>query len=282
MTDSGRDTRWNDPGGLPPSALAEWSALERRLGERTPVVFLDYDGTLTPIVPTPDAAVLGDRMRGVVRRLSQRHTTVVVSGRGREDVARLVDLPGLIYAGSHGFDIAGSTPTKSGGEGGRKAIRHSVAPGLTPLIQEVTGRLQAELSGIEGVLVEPKGVTVAVHYRLADPGETARVEDALDRITASTPGLRKALGKKVFELRPDLDWDKGRAVLWILDALGMSGESHVPIYLGDDTTDEDAFRAVRAIGVGIVVADEPRATEARFSLRNVDEVGSFLERVATI
>jgi trehalose-phosphatase len=283
MADPGHHSRFEAPPDLPPSALSAWSALERRLDGRSPVIFLDYDGTLTPIVSRPHEAVLADGMREVVRRLSRRHPTIVVSGRGREDVARLVDLPHLIYAGSHGFEIGGSIG--GGGsdqEGGPRSIQHSAAPGLAPLIEEVTGRLRSELAPVQGVLVEPKGVTVAVHYRLVDPVEAPRVEDTVDRIVASTPGLRKALGKKVFELRPDLDWDKGQAVLWILEALGMRGAPHLPLYLGDDTTDEDAFQAIREIGVGIVVADRPRPTEARFSLQNVEEVGAFLQRLATV
>jgi len=257
-----------------PGALAHWDELATRLREARPVVFLDYDGTLTPIVSRPDEAVLSEGMREVVRRVARRFPTTVVSGRGRNDVASLVDLPELNYAGSHGFDISG--PKGNGG------LKHEAAAEVEPIIDRVTGQLDRKLTGVEGTVVEPKRFTVAVHYRLVADDEIPTVESAVESVVAEHDELQLAHGKKVFEIRPALDWDKGKAVLWLLEALDLGGPDTLPIYLGDDTTDEDAFQALADRGIGFVVFDAPRPTAARYQLQDVWEVREFLDRLARL
>ena len=256
------------PETLPPSALERRDEIGRRLDGRRPALFLDYDGTLSPIAPRPEMAILPEETRELVRRLAERFPVAIVSGRGREDVASLVGLDGLAYAGSHGYDIAGP------------GLRHEVGEGIPERIAGATDVLRRELAGLEGVLVEPKRFAVSIHFRLARAEDLARIESVVDAAASSHPGLRKAHGKKLFELRPDLDWDKGQALLWMMDALHLAGE--VPLYLGDDVTDEDAFRAVRQQGIGILVADEPRPTAASYSLRHPGEVRRFLEWLADL
>lgn len=260
-------------GGLPPSALEHWREIERRLAGRPPAVFLDYDGTLSPIAPRPELATLAEPIREVLRRLASRGPVAILSGRGREDVAALVGLADLTYAGSHGFDIAGPT------------LRREIGDGIPDRIDQAAARLREELSGIEGTLVEPKRFAVAIHYRLARPEDLPRIEQAVDAVRAEHPDLRKVPGKKIFELRPDLDWDKGHALLWLLetlhlDRLDQDNGSVVPLYVGDDVTDEDAFRVIEGRGIGVLVAEEPRETAASYSLRDTDEVRVFLERLA--
>ncbi|HKV08044.1 MAG TPA: trehalose-phosphatase, partial [Thermoanaerobaculia bacterium] len=250
-----------------PSALDRWDEIAARLDGRRPAVFLDYDGTLSPIAPRPEMATLPEETREVLRRLARRDPVVIVSGRGREDVAALVGLDELTYAGSHGFDIAGPT------------LRRELGEGIPERIEEASGKLRARLDGVAGVLVEPKRFSVAVHFRLAAPDDLPRIESAVDAVQRELPELRKVPGKKVFELRPDLDWDKGHALLWLLGALHADTDL-VPLYIGDDVTDEDAFRAVADRGIGILVAEEPRETAAAYSLRNTDEVRELLEKLA--
>lgn len=258
-----------------PSALARWHEFQRDLAGRTPALFLDYDGTLTPIVEHPDSATLSDDMRRVVRRLAERFDTTIVSGRAREDVARRVAVDDVNVAGSHGFDIAGRSRAGS-------RIRHEVGKDIAPLIGEVAARLDASLAGTYGVIVEPKTFMVAVHYRLVADEHLAAVEAAVDRVLADYPQLRKAEGKKVFELRPRLDWDKGKAVLWLLGALDLEKPDIVPVYVGDDTTDEDAFHALQGVGIPILVTASPRPTAAAYTLRDTDEVREFLERITQL
>lgn len=258
-----------------PSALERWNEIEARLRDRRPGLFLDYDGTLSPIAPRPEMATLPAGTREVLQRLAGEIPVVIISGRGREDVASLVGLDGLAYAGSHGFDIAGPSPAP-----GAPPLRLEVGEGVPERIGRAAERLRQDLEGIEGVLVEPKRFAVSVHFRLADPAEVPRIERAVDAAVAAHPGLRKAHGKMLFELRPDLDWDKGRALLWLLGALGLDRPEVLPFYIGDDITDEDAFREVAGRGIGILVAEEPRDTAAEYQVRDTEEVRVFLERLA--
>lgn len=262
-----------------PSALEHWPALAERFRTFQPAIFLDYDGTLTPIVSRPDQAVIPPETQEVVRRLATRYPTTVVSGRGRDDVARLVGVDGLNYAGSHGYDIEAASTE---GDEGSEPIRHEVAAEVLPLIEELTNHLEGELADVEGTVVEPKRFTVAVHYRMVAEGEVGRVEEAVTEAVAGHPELRVADGKKVFEIRPDLDWDKGKAILWLREALGLDGDEVMPLYVGDDTTDEDAFRILGEQGLGVVVTDVPRPTHAGYQLQDTVEVREFLRRIAEL
>ncbi len=255
-----------------PSALERWSELQEEWKGKKVAVFLDYDGTLTPIVATPDQAKISEDMKGILHELASSCTTVIVSGRGREDVANLVGLDNLYYAGSHGFDIAGPSGTK---------LRHEIGIEYRPTLEDVVRKLRAQLVDIDGALVEDKRFSVAVHYRLVPSAGVGRIERAVDETLAEHPELRKAYGKKVFELRPDLEWDKGKAVVWLLGALGLDESDVVPLYIGDDVTDEDAFATLRDRGTSILVSETPRETSADLSLKNTQEVGTFLKLVTS-
>lgn len=257
-----------------PNALTEWAGLVEAIHGRTPAIFLDYDGTLTPIVDRPELAILSDPMRDALRRLASAWPTTVVSGRGRTDVEALVGIPEINYAGSHGFDIAGP---EAGG-----ALRLQVADETVPAIADAAREIRERVRDIPGAIIEDKTYAVAVHYRLVAAARVSEVERAVDEALARRSGLRKTAGKKVFELRPAIEWDKGRAVLWLLDALGLAGPDVVPLYVGDDVTDEDAFRALEGRGVGIVVTELPRETAASWSLQDVREVRELLGRIAQL
>jgi alpha,alpha-trehalase len=193
----------------------------------------------------------------------------IVSGRDRKDVKKLVGLDDLIYAGSHGFDIAG--PDLS--------MDHEEARGFLPVLDEAESELNVRLETVNGCLIERKRYSIAVHYRLVDEADVDRVEAVVDDVLAKHSTLAKGLGKKVFELRPGIDWDKGKAVFWLLEALGLRNEGVLPIYIGDDVTDEDAFRALAGRGVGVVVAESGRPTHADSTLNDTEEVGQFLQEL---
>lgn len=256
-----------------PSALERWAQIAARLANRRVAVFVDYDGTLAPIAGTPDGAVLPEETRSVLRRLASVCPTTVVSGRGRADVEARVGMPELGYAGSHGFDIVAP--------GGGK-VRLRVRPELEALVGEAVEELRRRTAGVEGVLVENKALSAALHYRLVEETRIPRLRRIVKDTLAGRPELRLAEGKKVFELRPAVEWDKGHAVLWLMEELGLRAAGAVPVYLGDDLTDEDAFLALREIGIGVLVADAPRATGARFGLADTGEVREFLARLASV
>jgi trehalose 6-phosphate phosphatase len=234
--------------------------LARRIGDARPAVFLDYDGTLTPIVERPQDAVISERMREAVSGLAARCTVCVVSGRDRPVVQELIGVHDLVVAGSHGFDIW------SPQEG---TIEHEAATGFEDLLARVTARLQEALGSIDGAVVEPKRASVAAHYRLVAAPQRPEVAEVVERLLAEHPEeLKVTPGKMVYELQPKLDWDKGRAVLHMLTALNLEGDGVVPIYVGDDITDEHAFEALAGRGIGVFVGapTTPRSRTAPLPL----------------
>jgi trehalose 6-phosphate phosphatase len=275
-------TRMHSPGevelGSLPYALADLAGLSTRMTGRRPAVFLDYDGTLTPIVDRPEDALISESMRGVVRQLALRCTVCVVSGRDRAVVQQLMGIDDLVVAGSHGFDIWSP-------EGG--GIEREEGAEFGGLLAGVTDSLQSELGSLQGALIEPKRSSVAVHYRLVDERDRPRVATVVDGVLAAHPdALKVTPGKMVYEIQPRLDWDKGKAVLYLLEALELDRDDVVPLYLGDDITDEHAFRALAGRGIGILVADldDPevagRGTSAEYLLRDTQEVEDFLDALA--
>jgi trehalose-phosphatase len=261
-----------------PNALTYADELDRRLSGRRPAVFLDYDGTLTPIVDRPEDAVISESMREAVSGLAERCTVCVVSGRDRRVVQKLMGIDDLIVAGSHGFDIW------SPADG---AIQREEGERFGGLLEEVEARLREELGTIEGAFVEPKKSSVAVHYRLVSEDERPRVGRVVEKILAEHPDeLKVTPGKMVYEIQPKIDWDKGKAVLYLLGALDLDRDDVVPIYLGDDITDEHAFEALAGRGIGIFVgrADDlevaGRTTSANYDLNTVEEVERLLDTLA--
>jgi alpha,alpha-trehalase len=229
---------------------------------------------LTAIVDHPDHAVLSDSMRETVRRLARRRSVAVVSGRDREDIETLVGIDGIVYAGNHGFDISGSGIGASG---------RRVGDDHTDVMASVGETLNGELAEVSGVLVEVKRFSVAVHYRNVAEKDVAAVNRALDAFRDAHPAFRVLSGKKVHEILPPVDWNKGRAVMWLLEILDIDGSGALPIYIGDDVTDEDAFEAIRGRGIGICVADPGRErgpTAADYRVNDIAEVEEFLAGLA--
>lgn len=236
-------------------------------------MFLDYDGTLAPIAPRPELAVMSDSMREAVRELSRRCPVAVVSGRDRAEVERLVGIDSLVYAGSHGFDISGHGFPLEAEAGGK----------FRSALESAALELEGRIGDVAGVLIEPKRYALAVHYRLVPQGELQRVEEAVRETARRHTELQLSEGKAVYEFRPRIEWHKGKAVLWLLRALGLDRPDVVPLYLGDDLTDEDAFEALGDRGIGIVVGDlRGRPTRAQYSLADCHEVERFLRELAAV
>ncbi|MEX2466786.1 MAG: trehalose-phosphatase [Gemmatimonadota bacterium] len=261
------------PIGDLPRALERRAEIAERIGDAVPAVFLDYDGTLTPIVDDPRDARLPSQTREAIERLKELCPLAIVSGRDRSDVRELVGVDGIHYAGSHGFDIVEADGT-----------HHRRGEEYVPALGRAATALERRLEDVEGAWVERKGFAVAVHFRkLADPTEEERIEQAVDEVLADEPKLRRTGGKKIIELRPDLDWDKGKAILSMLDLLESHESKVVPIYVGDDVTDEDGFRALKGRGIGVVVeGEDDRDSAADYALADPGDARRFLELVAEI
>ena len=252
-----------------PDATDHLDEIIDQLTRGTPVVLLDFDGTLAPIVDRPGEAAIPDATRRVVERLAARLPVAVISGRDLEDVRGRVALEEIAYSGSHGFEIQLPEDTAASVDKGTAHLE---------LLDEAERQLRDRLGDLEGVEIERKRYGIAVHYRRASRQDADRTERLVDAILDRVGGLAKTHGKKVFDLRPDLDWDKGDAVEWLLDRLPV--DDPTAVYLGDDVTDEDAFEVLRDRGVGIVVGERAGESAARYRLEDAHEVRAFLAGLA--
>jgi trehalose 6-phosphate phosphatase len=254
----------------------EWDAIAKHLEGKRVMVFLDYDGTLTPIVEDPDKAIMCDHMRGIVASCASRFTTSIVTGRSREKITNFVKLDSLCYAASHGFDIVEPHGTNS------EATQ--AAENFLPCLAQTRTILEQALVGIDGAFVEDNKYALSVHYRQCKdhaevvPHLRSLVENTL---LASPEQLRMSTGKCVFELRPAMEWDKGKAVEYLMSKHGFD-DSCVCLYIGDDVSDEAAFKTIGENGISILVSDVPKETYAKYYVKNPDEVGSFLQCVVDL
>lgn len=257
--------------------LESWDELKGDLAERFLYLFLDYDGTLSPIVRDPGKAVLSLRMRGRLEALSKagRCRIAVISGRALEDIRRRVGIAGITYGGNHGLEV----------EGPEGKFRYPVPEKARRALDDVRGKLEKALSTIPGTFLEEKGMTLTVHLRKVKRGELLIAAHAVSEATRSYRMCGEIVvrpGKEAFEIRPSVEWDKGKTVLWLLEKSTVAGgEPPWPLCVGDDRTDEDAFRVIRDRGLTVFVG-APRQTKARYYLRNVGEVAAFLGRLARI
>lgn len=253
-----------------------WEKVRALLKEAEHVLLLcDYDGTLTPIVERPELANLSDDIGKLLRALAKnpRYTVGIISGRALADLRSKVGLEGIIYAGNHGLEI----------EGFGSSYFDPVAEEVKPFLQLLGNVLATTLRGIRGAFVENKGLTLSVHYRTVDEAEEEAVASTLKKVTDplhTTGRIRVTQGKKVYEIRPPVDWDKGKAITWLLEKCRQVKRKNkiLPVYLGDDLTDEDGFRAIeKNNGISILVSDELRQSLAKYFVKSPEEVLEFLK-----
>lgn len=251
-----------------PSALNNFQKVQEAFPESGPLLFLDFDGTLAPIVEHHDDAAISDEMRSLVKKLSQKFPLAVVSGRGLSDVKKRVDLPELYYAGSHGFEISGPNGFSKD---------HEEAVKVIPVFNEIEPLLKDKLKDIPGVDFERKKFTLAIHYRQVPAAQEEEVHAVVSKVLEDHKQVTKADGKKVIEIRPAIDWHKGRAVEFLKKQLSKE-ENTFSVYVGDDVTDEDAFEFV-SNGLGVLVGEHGRHTFADYSLTDLEEVKSFFRKL---
>lgn len=252
-----------------PDAIECWTRVTGRLGTEKPAVLLDFDGTLAEIVADPAAAKLVDGAAAVLAELAALCPVAVISGRDLTDLRNRVGVSGIWYAGSHGFDLMAPDGTRH---------VHDAVPGAEQELARAADELRRRLGDVAGALVEHKRFAVAVHHRNVAAGDVGGVVAAVHDV-GHAAGLRVTSGRRVTELRPDVDWDKGAALRWILRHLDRWV---LPIYLGDDLTDEDAFDAVESDGIAIVVRHTEsgdRHTAAGFAVTGPREVREYLQRL---
>ncbi|OBH51033.1 trehalose-phosphatase [Mycobacterium sp. E2479] len=253
-----------------PDAVESYGQIVGVLGAREPVLFLDFDGTLAPIVDDPGSAALVVEARKALESLASQCPVAILSDRDLADIRSRVAIPGIWYAGSHGFELTEPDGTYH---------RNEAAAAAVGVLEGAAAELREILTEIPGVRVEHKRFAVAVHYRQVATQHIGEILSATHKL-GQRDGLRVTNGRMLVELRPDIDWNKGTTLAWIRDRIDAEG-SLLPIYIGDDFTDEDAFDAVEFDGIGIIVRhdeDSDRKTAARFALQSPHQVHEFVQR----
>ena len=255
-----------------PSALEKKKEIIERLQEGRAAIFLDYDGTLTPVVDDSSTALLPEKTRRLIRKLSEHWTVVIMTGRAVDNARNLVGLENLIYVGSHGFGMVG--PEDSFHEEPGEPFR--------PVLDKAEKELREVISNLDGVRVERNPFSITIQYRQAGEGILPELEPRVDEVAGHYSEIIKTTGKKIFELRPKADWNKGKALLYLLEKLHLDESRAVPLYIGDDSTDEEVFEAVADQGIGSLVSDGEQPTAASYVVRNPDEVVIFLEELVRL
>lgn len=262
------------PERRPAIAASLASALDVDLGAltrgRAAAVFVDFDGTISAISPRPEEAALAPAMAAVLRELSRRCLLAVVSGRDLLDVRAKVGLPHVGYAGSHGFEF-----TLPNG----KHWQHPAAGPFVPLLDALESDLAGDFARIPGAQIERKRFSLSAHYRRVAAGDLPAVDAAIAAAARGHPQLHCGRGKMLYDFRPGLDWHKGAGILE-MRRQALPAKSAFTVFLGDDRTDEDAFRVLAPPDLAVVVGAPGYPTHARHSLRDLGEVQTFLTRLA--
>jgi trehalose 6-phosphate phosphatase len=247
-----------------------------RLADRHIVLLTDYDGTLADISPTPATAVIHPDAATGLRALAGlgSMTTGVVSGRRLDDVRRRTESLTEFVAGLHGLEI----------EGPGCAFRHDALDVVAPAIRELLARAQAALVWCPGLLLEDKTYALTCHVRQAIGDDAGRALEDFEALAApwiEAGVLRMMTGLQSREVLPAVEWHKGRAASWIRSEVAARTRTPIAIiYLGDDRTDEDAFRALSGDDFAIAVGDRPLSQLAAHRLAGPSSVGRFLQRLA--
>ena len=230
-------------------------------------LLMDYDGTLTPIVDYPDKAILNANVRDLLKSLvkDRRFILAIITGRVLKEIIQLVGIQGAYYIGNHGLEIKGPSLT----------FVHPIAEKLSPIIFKICNDLKSKFEPIHGVIVEDKGMTASIHYRMAPKDMIGEIKKIVRSTVKSYEDFEIRHGKMVVEIRPKVFWDKGDAVLWLVRKLGEDG---IIIYIGDDKTDEDAFKKIDE-GLTVLVSKRRKYSNAKYYLKSVEDVHRFLYRL---
>lgn len=255
----------------------EWNALKERLRKRPLFIFLDFDGTLAPIAKTPAQAVIPRKTKKLLVQLSRkaRIKIAIISGRSLDDIKRKLGLSRIIYSGNHGLEV----------DGPKIKFTPLISQGYKAALKGIKNTLLKKLRSVKGFLIEDKGFSLSLHYRLVSDKKAPFVKKAFrETLAAYLRGRRVevGMGKKVLEVRPPLKWDKGRVVLWLLKkrALIRSSKRPLPVYIGDDKSDEDAFRALKNRGITIFVGRPKVKSQAKYYLEDSRDVARLLRSIS--
>lgn len=253
----------------------DWKRIKKAAGAREVMLFLDYDGTLTPMAPAPPQAVMPPQVKKTLLEFSRTPgcSLAVVSGRALRDIKKMVGVPGIFYVGNHGLEI----------EGPGISFENLMTPDTRAVIEKIKADLEQKLGGISGVFLEDKHFTLSLHYRLAEKGKELLVRKIFTqvcRLPAKDKKIKTGFGKKVLEVKPPVVWDKGSAVSWLLAKRrhALQEKEVLPFGIGDDVTDEDIFKALKGKCVTVVVG-KGRKSAARYYVESPSEVHRLITQI---
>jgi len=237
-------------------------------------LFLDYDGTLVFFEDRPQDVVTSNEVKAVIKHILQNEKfyVFIVTGRTLDEIKKLLDIGGLSYAALHGLDIV----LQNG-----KNYNLQERKDFRSILNQIKKYSEDEFKNEKGVYLEDKELTLAFHYRMVEKEKSQEMIDKFLNLVnkVGNPNSIDVLhGSKVVEIRPK-GWNKGKAVELILKKVSKN-KNFLPIYIGDDTTDEDAFNSIGSKGITIFVENnEERSTSAQYSLKNPNEVLDFLKMI---
>jgi trehalose-phosphatase len=255
---------------MPPEYFFENKDPKLEWGSRSFFLFLDFDGTLVPIQNDPTKCVLSPKIKGQLEAitLSGKACIAILSGRTVTDIRDRVNIQDVYYGGNHGIEVSGP----------RVNYTHPDALSGKHIIDKVCREVEKEVGHIGGAFIEKKKFGFTLHYRMAHKEDKALIQRAFHRITAENSDAQSVTvmrGKKVLELAPNVSWDKGIAALFILQELKRN---YLPIYVGDDATDETAFEALKEEGLTVRIG-KSKKTAAKYYLKGQWEVSRFLKHI---
>lgn len=227
-------------------------------------LLFDFDGTLVPISKNPDACYLSDEIKKILESLKTKIKIGIISGRDLNDLKKRVAIDGIYYSGSHGLQIKGN---------GVNYINLE-AKMAKPLINRIYKKTAEIAQNFEGIFIEKKDFSFTLHYRNTVSQQRKDLKKLFFQILREydQQKIRVLKGKMVFEVMPAIDWDKGKATLFMINSIK---KEVFPIFLGDDITDETVFKAIKDIGITVRVGIS-RNTQATYCLRTQKEVYKFL------
>ncbi|GFP81084.1 trehalose-phosphate phosphatase a [Phtheirospermum japonicum] len=233
-----------------PSAVTSFNRMMSATLGKQIVVFLDYDGTLSPIVSDPDCAFMSDPMRSAVREVARHFPTAIISGRSRDKVYEFVKLDEVYYAGSHGMDIMGPPmnvqsygkyQTNTQDQKGNEITIFQPAKDYLPSIEKMLKELKRRTCNVPGAFVEDNRFCISVHYRHVLDEDYESLEEIIQSLISEYPLFHLTRGKKVMEIRPLIKWNKGDALAYLLETLGSSDSSNVLPYLRSEDKDAQSL-----------------------------------------
>lgn len=256
---------------LKPNIIKNWRNFSQFIDGKEMALFLDFDGTLSEIVPDHKDAEMVEEIRPVLTRIAESIKVAIISGRDRKDVKTRVGIDGLFYAGCHGYDISGP---------GCFHFQIEEAEAAKEEMLEALKQIESHASNYPGLSVEPKKYFTAIHFRNVHPSLHQRLKNEINDLVKKFEKIEVRKGKMVVDLAPKLKWNKGEAVKKLCEVLDLDPGKTVAVYIGDDLTDEDVFCELHSWGVGIKVGVESMAgTCSDYSLRTPTEVGAFLNKI---